>query len=166
MCQVQAKLLPKGHFAVQLYAVIEAVALLPVSALLQKLAQSSIVESSRFIIGKYKIILPISKKIMLKVFVELSAPSVAISQLAGRLGGTCVNELCNLYQYAFTLESMADQFYTSVRHFPEVVRVDRLGTPIQDVITLSRLCDCGWTTRQGCEISCEAIADQNAELAA
>lgn len=102
---------------------------------------------------------------MSKVFLQLSNPSVEVSQLAGRLGGICAEELGNFYHYIFNLDSMADQFHASVRHFPEVVRVERSGgNSIKSAIAQSRLCDCGWTTRQECDRKCEAIADQQLEL--
>jgi hypothetical protein len=105
---------------------------------------------------------------MFEVSVYLTSPSVSVSQLAGRLGGICTegrNITDGIEQkYNFGLDSFADQFNFSAFHFPEVISIGRSPSPIQQAIANSRLCDCGWTTKQACSKTCEAIADQALEL--
>lgn len=105
---------------------------------------------------------------MFEISVFLSKASVEVSQLAGRLGGICTEEIeigNEIEQkFNFNLKSYADQFHFSAFHFPEVVSIGKSPSLIQKTITNSRLCDCGWTTKQACSKTCEAIADQLLEL--
>lgn len=105
---------------------------------------------------------------MFKVSVYLTKPSVDVSQLAGRLGGICTEESDIRdgieQKFGFNLESYADQFHFSAFHFPEVMSIGRSPSVIHQAIANSRLCDCGWTTKQTCSKTCEAIADQTLEL--
>lgn len=105
---------------------------------------------------------------MFEVSVYLTMPSVDVSQLAGRLGGICTEESDIRdgieQKFGFSLESYANQFHFSAFHFPEVISIGRSPSVIHQAIANSRLCDCGWTTKQACLKTCEAIADQTLEL--
>jgi hypothetical protein len=94
---------------------------------------------------------------MSSISVYLESTSPEVSQLAHKLGGACAEELPirdGIEQvFNFGLESMATQFHLSVLHFPEVISVGR--SPIRQAIAASRLCDCGWTTKQECDRECE-----------
>jgi len=96
---------------------------------------------------------------MFEVSVYLTKASVDISQLAGRLGGICTEEIDIVdgieQKFNFNLQSYADQFHFSAFHFPEVISIGKSPSPIQKAIAESRLCDCGWTTKKACFQNCE-----------
>lgn len=106
---------------------------------------------------------------MTEVSIFLTAPSVEVPQWAGRLGGICTEEHENIagieQVFRFNMESFANQFSASVFHYPEIISVGRSPNQVQKAIADSKLCDCGWTTKQQCDLECEAMIDQQIELA-
>jgi hypothetical protein len=103
---------------------------------------------------------------MFEVSIFLSKASVEVSQLAGRLGGICTEEIDigdEIEQkFNFNLKSYADQFHFSAFHFPEVISIGK--SPIQKAIADSRLCDCGFTTKHSCDHLCQGLIDQEEDL--
>jgi hypothetical protein len=105
---------------------------------------------------------------MFEVYTHSTHCSVEISQMAGVLGGICVEQAEKgggfEQKFQFSLESKAEQFEASILWFPEVFGAGRKPSAIEQAIADSKLCDCGWTTRKACLKTCEAIADQLLEL--
>lgn len=95
-----------------------------------------------------------------EVSVWLTSASVDVSQLAGRLGGICTKERpnpCGIEQvFQFSIKSLANQFNIAAHHFPEVVSIGRSPDLSKVAIAESKLCDCGWTTKQQCDRECES----------
>lgn len=95
---------------------------------------------------------------MFDVSVYLESASADVSQLAGRLGGICTEENEIKYgieqKFSFTLESFADQFHFAAFHYPQVISIGRSPSVIHQAIANSRLCKCGWTTKQACSKNC------------
>lgn len=98
---------------------------------------------------------------MSSISVYLETANLEISTLAERLGGICTKERPIKYGieqiFEFDLESFANQFHLSALHFPEVISIGRSPNQVQEAIASSRLCDCGWTTKQDCNIQCNAL---------
>ncbi len=99
-----------------------------------------------------------------EVYILSTHCSVEISQMAGVLGGICVEQTEKAkgfeQRFQFNLESKAEQFEASILWFPEVFGVGRKPILIAQAIANSRLCDCGWTTKQSCSKTCEAINEK------
>ena len=101
---------------------------------------------------------------MFEVYTLSTHCSVEISQMAGVLGGICVEQTEKAkgfeQKFQFNLESKAEQFEASILWFPEVFSVGRKPNLSEQAIANSRLCDCGWTTKQSCSKTCEAINEK------
>jgi hypothetical protein len=95
------------------------------------------------------------------VFIQTNDLSDDISDYATRLGGICQNEAIGdrliEQHFAFSSDTMAQQFDRSVRVFPEVTNIGYAPDLIAQAIANSKLCACGWTTKQQCDIECDAL---------
>lgn len=97
---------------------------------------------------------------MFPITVCVEKISADMHQLAGVLGGICSEESPTAIgfelKFEFTLESNARQFHLNAFNYPETISAMRSPSIIQQAIASSRLCDCGWTTKQACLKTCEA----------
>lgn len=97
---------------------------------------------------------------MFPITVCVEKISADMHQLAGVLGGICSEESPTAIgfelKFEFTLESNARQFHLNAFNYPETISAMRSPSIIQQAIASSRLCNCGWTTKQACLKTCEA----------
>jgi len=95
---------------------------------------------------------------MYEISICLSQASVDVSQLAGRLGGICSEEIENdrgiEQKFVFSLESFAYQFSRALPNFTEVRSISPSQNAIKEAIAKSRLCPCGEMTILDCDGEC------------